>query len=355
MRDSGPLCVRPGPHRAPDPGSCTGAGRAWPVRCRGRRRCATLTIVQVRRRRRTWRSTRRALRQLRKRVTAGGAERYHAANAAQGQALRPRAHRPAGRRGLLRRGRPATPTRSPTACPPTGWSPASATIDGRPVCLMANDSTVKAGSWGARTVEKIIRIIERAYGAGVPMVYLVDSAGARITDQVDLFPGRRGAGRIFRNQVRASGSIPQVCALFGPSRGRWRLHPGVLRRGRDGRRQRLDVPRLRPHGRDGHRREDHARGDGRRPGALRRVRRRALPLQDRGRRAGRRCAATCPTCRRTGAVRRRPPRRWPRRRRSTSPPWCRRASGRPSTCAGYVKGCSTRARSSRSRRSGPRS
>jgi acetyl-CoA carboxylase carboxyltransferase component len=49
------------------------------------------------------------------------------------------------------------------------------------------------------------------------MVYLVDSAGARITDQVDLFPGRRGAGKIFYNQVRASGSIPQACALFGPS------------------------------------------------------------------------------------------------------------------------------------------
>jgi acetyl-CoA carboxylase carboxyltransferase component len=76
---------------------------------------------------------------------------------------------------------------------------------------------VKAGSWGARTVEKIIRAIERAYDTGVPMVYLVDSAGARITDQVDLFPGRRGAGHIFWNQVRASGSIPQACALFGPS------------------------------------------------------------------------------------------------------------------------------------------
>ena len=48
---------------------------------------------------------------------------------------------------------------------------------------------MKAGSWGARTVEKIIRIIERAYLTGVPMVWLVDSAGARITDQVDLFPG----------------------------------------------------------------------------------------------------------------------------------------------------------------------
>ena len=48
-------------------------------------------------------------------------------------------------------------------------------------------------------------------------MYLVDSAGARITDQVELFPGRRGAGRIFANQVRLSGKVPQVCCLFGPS------------------------------------------------------------------------------------------------------------------------------------------
>ena len=49
------------------------------------------------------------------------------------------------------------------------------------------------------------------------MVYLVDSAGARITDQVQMFPGRRGAGRIFHNEVRMSGRVPQVCVLFGPS------------------------------------------------------------------------------------------------------------------------------------------
>src|SRR5205085_9113685 len=48
-------------------------------------------------------------------------------------------------------------------------------------------------------------------------VYLVDSAGARITEQVQMFPGRRGAGRIFHNQVRLSGVVPQVCMLFGPS------------------------------------------------------------------------------------------------------------------------------------------
>jgi methylmalonyl-CoA decarboxylase subunit alpha len=82
---------------------------------------------------------------------------------------------------------------------------------------MANDPTVKAGSWGPKTVEKILRIQERAFGLRIPMVYLVDSAGARITEQVQMFPGRRGAGRIFYNEVRASGVIPQVCVLFGPS------------------------------------------------------------------------------------------------------------------------------------------
>jgi len=91
------------------------------------------------------------------------------------------------------------------------------TVDGRPVCVMANDPTVKAGSWGARTVEKIVRLTEHALRHELPVVYLVDSAGARITDQVELFPGRRGAGRIFANEVRLSGKVPQVCCLFGPS------------------------------------------------------------------------------------------------------------------------------------------
>jgi acetyl-CoA carboxylase carboxyltransferase component len=90
-------------------------------------------------------------------------------------------------------------------------------INGQLVCVMANDSTIKAGSWGARTVEKIIRIQETAEKLRVPLLYLVDSAGARITDQVEMFPGRRGAGKIFYNQVKLSGKIPQVCILFGPS------------------------------------------------------------------------------------------------------------------------------------------
>jgi acetyl-CoA carboxylase carboxyltransferase component len=90
-------------------------------------------------------------------------------------------------------------------------------IGGRPVALMANDPTVKAGSWGPKTVEKILRVQERALTLRVPMIYLVDSAGARITEQVQMFPGRRGAGRIFHNQVKLSGLVPQVCVLFGPS------------------------------------------------------------------------------------------------------------------------------------------
>jgi acetyl-CoA carboxylase carboxyltransferase component len=90
-------------------------------------------------------------------------------------------------------------------------------VDGRPVVVVANDPTVKAGSWGARTVEKMVRATETALREEIPIVWLVDSAGARITDQVELFPGRRGAGRIFHNQVAISGRVPQVCCLFGPS------------------------------------------------------------------------------------------------------------------------------------------
>ena len=91
------------------------------------------------------------------------------------------------------------------------------TVDGRPVVVVANDPTVKAGSWGARTVEKIIRATEMALREELPIFWLIDSAGARITDQVDLFPGRRGAGHIFKNQVALSGKVPQICCLFGPS------------------------------------------------------------------------------------------------------------------------------------------
>ena len=91
------------------------------------------------------------------------------------------------------------------------------TVAGRPAGVIANDPTVKAGSWAPGTVEKMLRLQERVASIRCPLIYLIDSAGARINEQVKMFPGRRGAGRIFYNQVRLSGVVPQVCVLFGPS------------------------------------------------------------------------------------------------------------------------------------------
>lgn len=90
-------------------------------------------------------------------------------------------------------------------------------VEGRPVAVIAHDFTVKAGSWGELTCEKQIRILERADRDLLPVVYLVDSAGGRLTDQMGFFPGRRGASAIFNLQVRLSGRVPQLCCLHGPS------------------------------------------------------------------------------------------------------------------------------------------
>jgi acetyl-CoA carboxylase carboxyltransferase component len=156
------------------------------------------------------------LNDLRDRIQHGGAAKYHEANAEKGKLFaRERIRLLIDEGSFVEDGMFANAVAGDL--PADGVITGTARIDGRQVCLMANDSTVKAGSWGARTVEKLVRIIERALSLGVPMVWLVDSAGARITDQVQMFPGRRGAGRIFYNQVKASGAIPQVCALFGPS------------------------------------------------------------------------------------------------------------------------------------------
>src|SRR5580700_2677935 len=152
------------------------------------------------------------LAKIRETIERGGAPKYHEAATAKGKLFaRDRIALLADENSFTEDGRYANALAD--GLPADGVITGTATIDGRTVAIMANDSTVKAGSWGARTVEKIIRIIEKAYADGLPMIYLVDSAGARITDQVDMFPGRRGAGKIFHTQVRASGAIPQVCAL----------------------------------------------------------------------------------------------------------------------------------------------
>jgi len=150
------------------------------------------------------------------RVEKGGAAKYHAKNAETGKLFaRERIARLCDAGSFVEDAALAN-ARDPEL-PADGVVTGTATIDGRPVALMANDSTVKAGSWGWRTVEKILRVQETAARLRVPMLYLVDSAGARITDQIQMFPGRRGAGRIFYNQVQMSGVVPQVCLLFGPS------------------------------------------------------------------------------------------------------------------------------------------
>ena len=91
------------------------------------------------------------------------------------------------------------------------------TIEGRPVAVIAHDFTVKAGSWGELTCEKQCRILERADRDLLPVLYLVDSAGGRLTDQLGFFAGRRGASHIFQMQIRLSGRVPQICCLMGPS------------------------------------------------------------------------------------------------------------------------------------------
>lgn len=90
-------------------------------------------------------------------------------------------------------------------------------LDGRLVAFMASDATVKAGSMGPKSIEKILRIQETAESMRIPLLYLIDSAGARIDDQVRSFPGRRQGGRIFYRQIELSGVVPQVTVLFGPS------------------------------------------------------------------------------------------------------------------------------------------
>src|SRR5688572_28500728 len=151
-------------------------------------------------------------------IRRGGAQKYHQSNAAAGKKFcreRLRLLLDDGARDFVEDGLLAN--NGAADLPADGVITGLGKVHGRTVAVMANDSTVKAGSWGARTVEKIVRIQETAGRLGVPLFYLVDSAGARITDQLDMFPGRRHAGRIFHNQVHLSGAVPQICLLFGPS------------------------------------------------------------------------------------------------------------------------------------------
>ena len=91
-------------------------------------------------------------------------------------------------------------------------------IEGRTAVIVANDATVKAGSWWPETITKILRAQEVAMRNRIPIVYLVDSAGVNLPYQDGIFPGQYGAGRIFfyNSLMRRKLHVPQISAVMGP-------------------------------------------------------------------------------------------------------------------------------------------
>ncbi len=91
-------------------------------------------------------------------------------------------------------------------------------VAGREIVVVANDATVKAGSWWPETITKILRAQEIAMRCRVPIVYLVDSAGVNLPYQGGVFPGQYGAARIFyyNSVMRRFLKVPQISAVMGP-------------------------------------------------------------------------------------------------------------------------------------------
>src|SRR5690349_6798798 len=91
-------------------------------------------------------------------------------------------------------------------------------IEKREVVVVANDATVKAGSWWPETIKKILRAQEIAMRSHVPIIYLVDSAGVNLPYQGGVFPGQYGASRIFyyNSIMRRYLKVPQIAAVMGP-------------------------------------------------------------------------------------------------------------------------------------------
>jgi 3-methylcrotonyl-CoA carboxylase beta subunit len=92
------------------------------------------------------------------------------------------------------------------------------TVCGREVVVIANDATVKAGSWWPETITKMLRAQEIAMRCRVPIIYLVDSAGVNLPYQGGVFPGQYGASRIFyyNSIMRRYLKVPQIAAVMGP-------------------------------------------------------------------------------------------------------------------------------------------
>jgi len=101
--------------------------------------------------------------------------------------------------------------------PAAGVVTGLARIEGRPVVIVANDATVKAGAWWPETIHKILRAQEIAMRNRLPIVYLVDSAGVNLPYQDGIFPGQYGAARIFyyNSLMRRKLRVPQIAAVMG--------------------------------------------------------------------------------------------------------------------------------------------
>jgi 3-methylcrotonyl-CoA carboxylase beta subunit len=91
-------------------------------------------------------------------------------------------------------------------------------VHGRETVIVANDATVKAGSWWPETIKKMLRAQEIAMRSRVPIVYLVDSAGVNLPYQGGVFPGQYGAARLFyyNSIMRRLLRVPQIAAVMGP-------------------------------------------------------------------------------------------------------------------------------------------
>jgi 3-methylcrotonyl-CoA carboxylase beta subunit len=102
--------------------------------------------------------------------------------------------------------------------PAAGVVTTTGRVGGREVVVVANDATVKAGSWWPETIKKILRAQEIAMRSRVPIIYLVDSAGVNLPFQGGVFPGQYGAARIFyyNSIMRRYLRVPQVAAVMGP-------------------------------------------------------------------------------------------------------------------------------------------
>jgi 3-methylcrotonyl-CoA carboxylase beta subunit len=101
--------------------------------------------------------------------------------------------------------------------PAAGVVTAVIRVHGRETVVVANDATVKAGSWWPETIKKILRAQEIAMRCRIPIVYLVDSAGVNLPYQGGVFPGQYGAARIFyyNSIMRRYLHVPQIAAVMG--------------------------------------------------------------------------------------------------------------------------------------------